>query len=256
MPPQSEVGDTVQAVETAFDILDEIRSRDNVTLSELADELSLAKSTVHRHLRTLNDRHCITHEDGEFELSFELLALGEAARRKRETYALAEEKVTELAAETGERAQFVVEEDGVGFCVFRATGEHAVETEPQVGSRMPLHATASGKSILAFLPDHRIQDLLAESLPEETTNTITDREPLLEELDTVREQGYAVNRGEHIEGLTALGAPVRRSDGGVVGAISISGPERRFEDADVEREIRSRLLGTTNELELNIAHSP
>jgi DeoR/GlpR family transcriptional regulator of sugar metabolism len=50
------VGETVQAVETAFDILGEIRSRDNVTLSELADELSLAKSTVHRYLRTLNDR--------------------------------------------------------------------------------------------------------------------------------------------------------------------------------------------------------
>lgn len=255
MSPQSESRETVQAVETAFDILDEIRSQNNVTLSDLADELSLAKSTVHRHLRTLNDRHYITHEEGEFELSFELLALGEAARRKYETYALAEEKVEELAGKTGERAQFVVEEDGVGFCVFRATGEHAVETEPQVGSQMPLHATASGKSILAFLPTHRIKELLDESLPVETSNTITDRDTLREELDAVREQGYAVNHCEHIEGLTAFGAPVRRSDGGVIGAISISGPERRFEDTDIEQEVRSRLLGTTNELELNITHS-
>ncbi|TKX73885.1 IclR family transcriptional regulator [Halorubrum sp. GN11_10-6_MGM] len=255
MSQQSESRETVQAVETAFDILDEIRSQNNVTLSDLADDLSLAKSTVHRHLRTLNDRHYITHKEGEFELSFELLALGEAARRKDETYALAEEKVEELARKTGERAQFVVEEDGVGFCVFRATGEHAVETDPQVGSQMPLHATASGKSILAFLPTHRIKELLDESLPVETPNTITDRDTLREELDSVREQGYAVNHCEHIEGLTAFGAPVRRSDGGVIGAISISGPERRFEDADIEEEVRSRLLGTTNELELNITHS-
>lgn len=246
--------ETVQAVETAFTILSAIEENDGMTLTELADGLSLAKSTVHRHLRTLNELQCVSHEDGEFQLGFGLLSFSEAAKHKDEAYQLAEEKVEELALETDERAQFMVEENGVGFCVFRATGESAVETEPQIGSRMPLHATAAGKSILAFLPNHRIREIFEEGMEPATEETITDLETLHDELETVREQGYAINEGEHIPGLAAFGAPVRRPDGGIVGAISISGPERRFEEPEIRRHVRSQLLGTTNELELNIAH--
>ncbi|ELZ60665.1 IclR family transcriptional regulator [Haloferax sp. ATCC BAA-644] len=202
----------------------------------------------------MNEHHFVSHDEGEFRLGFELLTLGEESRNRGKIFQLVQEKVDEIARKTGEKVQFLVEQDGVGYCVFRARGEHAVDTEPFVGSRMPLHATSAGKAVLAFLPDHRTRDILDDSLTEETPNTTTDFEELRDELDQMREQGYAVNHEEHIEGLNAIGAPVRKADGGVVGAISVSGPTKRFEEDGFEKEIRSQLLGETNELELNIAH--
>lgn len=246
--------ETVQAVEATFEILSLIRERDVITLSELADEVSMAKSTVHRHLRTLHDLHLVSHRDGEFRLGFELLTLGEEARNRGEIFQLIEQKVNEIGEQTGEKVQFMAEQDGIGYCIFRARGGHAVDTEPFVGSRMPLHATSAGKAVLAFLPDHRMREIIERSLPKETPETVTEYESLRDELDSIREQGYAVNHEEHIEGLNAIGAPVRKPDGGVVGAISVSGPTKRFEDDGYEGEIRSQLLGETNELELNIAH--
>lgn len=252
--PSKSPNDTVQAVEASFEILSLIRERDVLSLSEIADEVSMAKSTVHRHLRTLHDLHLVSHSDGEFRLGFELLTFGEEARNRGKDFQLVESKVKDIGEETGEKVQFMAEQSGVGYCIFRARGEHAVDTEPFVGSRMPLHATSAGKAVLAFLPDHRMRDILEQPLTKETPETVTEFESLRNELDRVRERGYAVNHEEHIEGLNAIAAPVRKPDGGVVGAISVSGPTKRFEDDGYEEEIRSQLLGETNELELNIAH--
>ena len=120
IPRNSPSNTTVQAVDTAFAILDELRTRDEATLSELAEELGLAKSTVHRHLRTLHELDCVAHENNRFRLGMQLLALGEAARTTTSADTLIEQKVAELARMTGERAQFVVEEHGEGVCVFRS----------------------------------------------------------------------------------------------------------------------------------------
>lgn len=253
MTRNSQPNNTVQAVSTSFAILDELRTGGEATLSELAEELGLAKSTVHRHLRTLHELDCVVHENNRFKLGMQLLALGEAARTTDAAYSVVEEKVGELARTTGERAQFVVEEHGDGVCIFRSLGERAVETSPYVGTRMPLHAIAAGKAILAFLPESRVQTIVDSELESSTERTIVDPAALREELATIRDEGFALNRGEHISGLKAVGAPIRRSDGSVLGAISISGPARRLDEPDVERSLRARLLGTTNELELNIA---
>jgi len=246
----------VRATATSFEILEYLRHRDYSSLSTIADELDIAKSTVHRHLKTLERLEYVVGDGDEFAVGLRFLGLAEAARSRDDAVRLARETTPELASETGERAQFVVEEHGYGVCISRATGAHAVKTAPRIGSRMPMHATAAGKAILAFESEDRLEEILGErGLDPVTAESITDEAALREELATVREQGYAVNREEHITGLTAFGAPVRRSDGSVVGAFSISGPTNRFADPEKEDEIATLLLGTTNELELNIAHS-
>lgn len=248
--------DAVRATATSFEILEYLRQRDYSSLSTIADELDIAKSTVHRHLKTLEQLEYVVGDGDEFAVGLRFLELAEAARSRDDSVRLARETTPELASETGERAQFVVEEHGYGVCISRATGDHAVETAPRIGSRMPMHATAAGKAILAFESEDHLERILEErGLDPVTSESITDEAALREELARVREQGYAVNQEEHIDGLTAFGAPVRRSDGSVVGAFSISGPTKRFTDPEKESEIATLLLGTTNELELNIAHS-
>lgn len=246
----------VKTTETAFEIIEYLSERDGGRISAVAADLDLAKSTVHRHLHTLVELEYVVEEDGVFRPGLGFLQLGERTRSRREAYRLASEAVADLAAETEERAQFVVEEHGRGVYVFRETGPRAVHTDSEIGKRIPIHATAAGKAILAFLPDDRVAEILdRRGLPAVTDHTITDERTLQDELAEIRERGYSSNRQENTPGLRAIGVPVKREDGTPIGALSVSGPTHRFQGPRFERELPNLLLGTANELELNVQYA-
>ncbi len=246
----------VSTVDTAFDILETLRANEGMTLTELADELGLAKSTVHRHLQTLHHRQYIVCRENGYYPSLRFLEFGKQVQTRRKGYRMAKETVRELAEETGERAQFLVEEHGRAVYVHRATGSHAVRTDPGIGKRIPLHITSSGKAILARLPRERVEAIFdRHGLTAATEYTTTDREALFKEFERIRERNYSINEQENVEGLHALGTTIRDANGEVLGAISISGPSHRLTGDLFEKELPSLLLGTANELELNIVHS-
>lgn len=253
--PTGPTKDRVRTSETVFRIIQAIFRKDQVALSPLADELGMAKSTIHRHLRTLEDLGYIVEEDGLYRIGFKFLELGEHTRTRIEPYRLAKEKVEELAEKTGERAQFIVEEHGHAVYVFRETGKQAVQTDSGIGKRIPLHATAAGKAILAHLPEDRVEEIIDErGLEQLTPNTIGDKDTLYDELEEVHREGFSINNGESTEGLRAIGVPVRYEDGSVLGALSVSAPAHRFEGEELEENVQRLILGTANELELNIRY--
>jgi len=247
--------DMVGSVETLFDIIEYVYREEGVVLSDAAADLEYAKSTIHRHLTTLKRRGYVVEDDGYY-VSLRFLELGEQARNRRRAYRLAREKVDELAEKTNERAQFIVEEHGEAVYVHRAFGEHAVRTDPGIGKRIPLHATSAGKAILGAMPPDKASHIIERiSFAKLTNKTITDLGELHEELERVRERGYAFNREENLEGLHAVGVPVTGPNGGVIGALSVSGPSHRLTGEQFKDELPSLLLGMANELTLNIAHS-
>jgi len=250
------VSDTVRTAETAFAVLEYLKDADEATVSAVAADLGYAKSTASRHLSTLVEMGYVVREGDEFRVGLKFLDLGQHARTRRAGYKLAKAKVEEIAAQTGERAQFIVEEHGEAVYLHRSFGEHAVRTDPGIGSRIPLHATSAGKAILAHLPEAERREVLDQADFEPVTeHTITDRKRLLEELDTVRERGYSFNQQENLKGLHAVGVAVSGPEDGIIGALSVSGPTHRLEGEWFREELPSLLLGTANELELNIAHS-
>lgn len=247
--------DSVGSVETLFDILEYVHQRNGVTLSEATSDLDYAKSTIHRHLSTLEQRGYVVHEDG-YRVGLRFLEFGEDARNRKQAYQLAKEKVEELAEETDERAQFLVEEHGEAVYLHRAVGDHAVRTDPGIGKRIPLHATASGKSILAAMSPEKVSRIIEQTAFEKITDeTITNQETLYDELEQIRQRGYAFNREENLDGLRAIGVPVKGPKGNVIGGLSVSGPSHRLTGERFKEELPSLLLGTANELELNIAHA-
>jgi len=250
------VPDTVRTAETVFAVLEYLKESQGATVSEVAADLGCAKSTASRHLSTLVELGYVVRESDEFRVGLRFLDLGQHARTRQEGYDLAKAKVEEIAEQTGERAQFIVEEHGEAVYLHRSFGEHAVRTDPGIGSRIPLHATSAGKAILAHLPETKRRAVLDRATFEPVTeHTITDRGQLLEELETVRERGYSFNRQENLEGLHAVGVAVSGPENGIIGALSVSGPTHRLEGEWFREELPSLLLGTANELELNIAHS-
>lgn len=254
-PNQGKPG-TVKSDRRLLEILLGLKELDGAGVTELAEHLDLAKSTVHNHLSTLHDAKFVTKEGTEYHLGLRFLDLGEAARLHRTESDRIKRKVDSLADQTDERAQFIVEEHGFGVYLYRSRGEKAVSTDSRIGRHIPIHATSAGKSILANLPEERTAEILdGADLSPLTKHTITDHDELMDELETIRERGYATNIEESTTGLRAVGAPILRPDGSVVGAISISGPTHRLKGEIFEQEFPNLVMGATNEIELNISFS-
>lgn len=245
----------IGAVGRTLDILELLRERSETNLSTVASELEVSKSTAHRHLRTLEARGYLVEGETGFHLGLKFLDLGESTKRKCPSYRLVKTKVAELAEETGERVQFMVEEHGQAVYVYQESGPNAVEADTYPGKRVPIHASAAGIAILAELPIEEINSIIERhGLIELTSKTITNREVLDQTLETTHDRGYSLNDQGIIEGLRAVGAPVTGPEGNVIGGLSISGPLNRMQDERLDDQLLSLLLGATNELELNIAY--
>ncbi|WP_340098689.1 IclR family transcriptional regulator [Salinibaculum salinum] len=245
----------MKTTSTVFDILEILREQDGAQITTVAEELDLAVSTAYRHLTTLAEEGYVIKEDNEYYPGMRFLRFGRYVRDRKQIYQLAKPKITELAEKTEERAEFMVEEYGRSVFVHRDTGDNAVQTDSGIGKFHPLHATAAGKSILAFLPEERVNEICeTRGLEAFTDNTITDKETLFAELETIRERGVGYNDQEYINGLRAVGVPVKDVDESIVGAISVSGPTHRLKGEWYEEEIPDMLLGMTNEIELKISY--
>jgi len=246
---------TLSTVETSFRIVETIANLDGARVSEIANQLDIPASTVHGHLQTLYELSYLTKIGDEYHIGMQFLNRGGQVRQRREGYQLAKETTNQLAKKTGERVQFVVEEHGRGYYVHTAIGENAVRADARVGKRIYLHDSSAGKAILARLSDAEINDVMDKwGLPEFTESTITERDEFFDEIEKVREQGYAINREESHKGLNAIGAAVETHQQEVLGAFSISGPSNRLDGERMQGEIISRLRGVTNELELKLSY--
>jgi len=245
----------IKTTDTAFEILEYLVEHEGGRVSEIAEECGLANSTVHRHLQTFHDLRYVIQEDQTYHLGLKFLDLGIWVRQRKPEYQMIAEKVTEIAEDTEERAQLIVEEHGESVYIYIERGEHAVEFGHSEGMRLPLHTTAAGKSIMAHLPDEHLEEILERNpLEPATDSTITSETELRADLDTIRERGYSFNKQEHVSGLRAVGVPVMWPDDTVIGAISVSGPTHRMKEEWFEKELPDLLLGIANELELNMAY--
>lgn len=256
MPGNERPNRTVTTTETSIRILELLKAHPGLSLAEFADELDMARSTIHRHLLTLEDNDLIGRENGEYHLGLRFLDFGIRARDRIDFYHAARPLVDRLAAETDEKVWLVAKEGRFSVHLYKAYGDNPLETSARVGQRRHLHQLAAGKAILSQLPDAELQSVLDHcGLPEQTEHTITDRDELLGELDGISERGYAFNRGESITGLNAVGAPIHDAEGYPVGAISISGPANRVKGDLLHEELPDKLLAAIDEIHIHLRYA-
>lgn len=246
---------TINSSVITLSIIEAVESENGAGVTTIAKRLDLAKSTVHNHLNTLLKEKYLIKRDGKYYVSLKFLDIGQSARLRREEYPIIREKVEELSDITDERAQFVIEEHGVGVYLYRSIGEHGVPTSSRVGQRIPLHATAAGKAILANLPDEKVDSIIEQvGLEQFNENTIIERDELMGMLSRIRENGYAINDEESWEGVRAVAVPVMTPDDEVLGGLSVSGSVHRFKDDRIENELLDTVSGAANEIKLNIMY--
>jgi len=246
---------TVNAVNTAVDIVEALHALDGATMTEVAEHLDASKSAVHSHLHTLERRDVVVRDGFEYRPSYRFIDIGESLKRVHYAiYQHGKDRVAELAEETDEFAQIMIQELGVGVHIFNTGGKKGIFTQKYpLGTPCPLHCTAAGKAILAHLPEERTHEIVHESELERVTDqTITDPSRLEEELETIRDENVALSSEEAVRGMRGVASPVLDGDGAPLGSINVSGPVSRVKGERFRTEIPERVIEASNVIEITM----
>lgn len=246
----------VEAVVKALDVLEALWQAEGAGVTELTERTGLAKSTVHAHLTTLRSKGYVVQEDSEYRLSLRFLSFGEHVKHAEPLYAASGGPIAELSEQVGERVLCSTHQNGLGTVINVSEGTRSFTSDVDIGTHIYLHSSAGGKAMLAHFSEERVEEIIDQwGLPAFTDETITDRDALFDELETVREDGVAYNRGEYLPGISAIAAPILDNDGSVYGSVTVTGPHHRLENAWEENDLRNQLLSTANTIEVNMMFS-
>lgn len=239
----------VHSVNRAVSILQVLARRGPSAVTELAAELEIHKSTVFRLLATLEARGLVDQNSsrGRYQLGYGIVQLAAGATRKLDLSVAGRRICEDLAEAVGESVEIAVYGDADVLTIDQVIGAAAMTTIQWVGRRSPLHATSAGKVFLANMAEEELAACLHEPLARFTENTVTSPRRLLEQLESVRAQGYGFTLEEYEVGLAAVAAPIRDLDGQVVASVSVSGPTFRL-NADSIPTIAEQVMEAANEI--------
>jgi DNA-binding IclR family transcriptional regulator len=228
---RSENAYIVQPVLKALKVLEHVAEKGHdVTLTEVASELKLPKTTVFRYLQTLTAASFLRHDPAHdrYGVGLRFRALAKADKSLQRLRSLAQPVMTELGRTFNETINLGILVDGHIVYVDMIEANRALRMQARIGDRHPVHSTSLGKAILAFLPDAERLSLLEGSLEEMTVRTVTNRTVLRRQIDEVRRRGYAVEIGENEDGSMCIGVPILDESRLPLAAMSLAAPERRM----------------------------
>jgi DNA-binding IclR family transcriptional regulator len=220
----------LQSVDRALHVLELLARWGAGGVSELAAEIGVHKSTAFRLLGALEARDMVeqTTERGKYHLGFGLVRLARSVNVQLELAEQARALIDQLSRNLGESINVAVLREHFAVNVVQSRGQASVITHNWIGQLTPLHATSSGKILLAHLDPTDRADLIGRGLDRFTPNTHTDPTTLEDELAVVLERGHATTFGELEIGLNAVAVPVRGEERTVIAALSSSGPSYRM----------------------------
>ncbi|MGW6735357.1 IclR family transcriptional regulator [Streptomyces sp. NPDC055013] len=226
----------VQSVDRAVSVLEILAQRGEAGVSEVAAEIEVHKSTAFRLLGALESRGLVeqTAERGKYRLSFGIVRLAGAVTSRLDITQQGRPVCERLSEEIGETVNIAVLQEHYAVNLYQVRGPGAVGAHNWVGRLTPVHATSSGKILLAHRPaKERAAVLAASGMQKMTPHTLTAKTKLEKNLAETRERGYAVTLEELEIGLHAVAAPIRSREGDVVAALSASGPAYRLTEARI-----------------------
>jgi DNA-binding IclR family transcriptional regulator len=225
----------VQSVDRAITALEFLARRGEAGVSEVATAIGVHKSTASRLLGALQTRGLIevAGDRGRYRLGYGILRLAGAMGGRLDVTSQGREICEELAENLGETVNIAVLQGDSVINVYQAHGAGAISVNNWVGRPTPLHATSSGKVLLAYLSKPLQDRLIDVGLNRFTAATVTDGRLLRRQLAQVHVDGFAFTAGEYETGLNAVAAPVFGSTGTAIAALSLSGPAYRLPIAEL-----------------------
>jgi DNA-binding IclR family transcriptional regulator len=243
----------MNSVLSALRVFEEVATTQPIGLSELARRLGMPKTTVQRNLKTLCHAGWIkpASDGGRWEITGLAFRLGSAVATRDNLRDAALPELAALQSITGETVHLAVPDGDELVLVERLDSSHQLRIFLPLGTRLPLHAAATGKAYLATLSDDRIAAYLAGAPAKVTENTITDPDRLWDEVRATRQRGYAITvEGLH-EAISSVAVAVRGRDGLACACFSISGPSARM-TAERLTEYAGAALATRSAIERSL----
>jgi IclR family acetate operon transcriptional repressor len=211
-----------------------------ISAAELASRLHLPRQTVHRTVRALEDMRFVTRAAGRdrYEVGPALIDLSQQTLMSSYRQGPWRAVLEQLVAQTGESCNLAALDGHRVFYMHRLNSLAPIRVHLDIGTHGPLHCTAIGKVLLAYMPEEARRRLLrAMRFERYTENTITDRHKLDAEASIIREQGYASTNQELIEGIVALGVPVFNPQDEVIAGLAIYAPVLRASPDDLRKQL-------------------
>lgn len=224
-------GTSLKTLDRALELLLQFsKEHPEWSASELAQALSLHRSIVYRILKTLEQRGFVvqTGRHGRFALGLKLVELGNIVLSALDLRQIADPIMIRLVKETSESVILNVVSGDRCVCIAKVDSPNPVRAVLNVGDQSPLHTGASAKTLLAYLGNERIEQLLSQDLERITPLTITDPDRLRGDLALIRHQGWAYSAGELTPNVAAVAVPLWDSNGAVVASLSAAGLAFRF----------------------------
>ena len=228
-----------------------------MNMTEISKKLDLYPSTTHRILDTLKHWGYVEQEPNnqEYQLGLKALELGMAKLHQMDLVREATPCLKELVNQCNETVHLGVLEEGEVLYLAKEESSQTIRMISYVGKRAPLHCTSLGKVLLAYLSAEERKKILGEKvLPRLTEKTITDKRELEKELNKVKKQGFALDRGENEKDVRCIAAPIRNYQGEVIAAVSISGPAFRI-DVNTQNNLKEALLETSKKISKRLGYN-
>ncbi len=242
-PEDTSVVARTSSVLAAFDLEHPV-----LGLSELARRSGVPKASAHRLAGQLVEHGLLERVDRSYRLGVRLFELGQRVQRSRVLRDAALPFLEDLYVTSRETVHLAVPDGTHVLYIEKLVGHSSGPTPSSVAGRMPMHCTATGKAILAHLPDDEVDRHLGQQLSRVTRHTIVVADVLRSELREICRMGYAVEREETVVGYVSVAAAVLDPAGTPLGALSVTGPSRRVDPDRFGPVVRTAARGLSRVL--------
>jgi IclR family transcriptional regulator, KDG regulon repressor len=247
----------VQSLDRGLQLLEIIsQANEPLGLPELAEMLDVDRSTIHRLLGTLQQRGYVIQEpvNKRYVLGLRVVELSRRALDRINFRVIAKPYLKRLSFETGESSNLFTLANNHAVCIDYQASPSPLAVTNEVGVVYIMHATSSGKLLMAFMPEAHLQKILAShSLQAYTPRTISDVNALMAHLQQIREQGYALDDEERYIGVRCIAAPIFDHTRKIIGGISISGPASRVTLERVS-ELAQYVIQAANDISYSLGY--
>jgi DNA-binding IclR family transcriptional regulator len=225
------MSDSVRSVERALDILLCFSmEKPALTLTQIAEQVGMHKSTIHRLLTTLEAKRFVTRNKttGTYQLGFRYIELASIMLQDIDINRWAQPYLQHLSALSSETVDLAMLDDDHVVYLQVVQSPQRVKIAAAVGEQLPMHCTATGKAFLAYLPEYQVNEILAKGMAKYTQNTLISHSQLYQDLHETRERGFAISEEEYEKDINAVAAPILDAKGCPMAVIAIVGPSFRL----------------------------
>jgi DNA-binding IclR family transcriptional regulator len=254
--PTQEPSGAVKSVYRAIKILETFNADEGMTVTEISKRLCFPKSSVHQILNTLTSENILKKNPvtNRYFLGVKLFILGDKARANLEVRKVAEPLLKALKEKFDETVHLTVLDNDEVLYVECFESSKLLRPFQIIGYRAPLHCTAVGKAMMAFMNEQDIDRVIrTKGLKRFTKNTLTDEMRLMKDLNTVVARGYSVDNVEHEQGVRCIGAPIRNHEGQVFAAVSVTWPSQRLQLSRIPKFAKT-VIATANEISQRLGY--